>query len=76
MYISGGIVVASYIPGDINGDEKVNNKDATALLRYLAGWDVDGINTDALDTDGSGTVNNKDATHLLRYLAGWSVTLH
>lgn len=76
VYISGGIVVASYIPGDINGDEKVNNKDATALLRYLAGWDVDGINTDALDTDGSGTVNNKDATHLLRYLAGWSVTLH
>ena len=76
VYISGGIVVASYIPGDINGDEKVNNKDATALLRYLAGWDVDGINTDALDTDGSGMVNNKDATHLLRYLAGWSVTLH
>ena len=76
VYISGSVIVASYIPGDINGDEKVNNKDATFLLRYLAGWSVDGINTDALDTDGSGTVNNKDATVLLRYLAGWSVTLH
>lgn len=58
VYISGSVIVASYIPGDINGDEKVNNKDATFLLRYLAGWSVDGINTDALDTDGSGTVNN------------------
>ena len=76
VYISGSVIVASYIPGDINGDEKVNNKDATFLLRYLAGWSVDGVNTDALDTDGSETVNNKDATLLLRYLAGWSVTLH
>ena len=76
MYVNGSVIVASYIPGDINGDEKINNKDATFLLRYLAGWNIDGINTDALDTDGSGTVNNKDATILLRYLAGWAVTLH
>ena len=76
VYINGSVIVASYIPGDINGDEKINNKDATFLLRYLAGWNIDGINTDALDTDGSGTVNNKDATILLRYLAGWAVTLH
>ena len=76
VYINGSVIVASYIPGDINGDEKINNKDATFLLRYLAGWNIDGINTDALDTDGSGTVNNKDATILLRYLAGWTVTLH
>ncbi len=76
VYVNGSVIVASYIPGDINGDEKINNKDATFLLRYLAGWNIDGINTDALDTDGSGTVNNKDATILLRYLAGWAVTLH
>ena len=76
VYVSGNVIVKSYIPGDINGDEKVNNKDATFLLRYLAGWNLDGINTDALDIDGSKTVNNKDATILLRYLAGWSVTLH
>ncbi len=76
VYISGNVIVASYIPGDINGDEKVNNKDATQLLRYLAGWSLSDITSDALDVDGSGSVNNKDATHLLRYLAGWNVTLH
>lgn len=76
VYISGNVIVASYIPGDINGDESVDNKDATFLLRYLAGWGVAGIVEDALDVDGNNYVDNKDATILLRYLAGWDVTLH
>ncbi|MDD6564613.1 MAG: leucine-rich repeat protein [Clostridiales bacterium] len=76
VYISGNVIVASYIPGDINGDESVDNKDATYLLRYLAGWSISGLVEDALDVDGSTSVDNKDATILLRYLAGWNVTLH
>ena len=33
----------SYVEGslDINGDCKITNRDATRLLQYLAGWDVD-----------------------------------
>jgi len=76
VYVSGNVIVASYIPGDINGDESVDNKDATYLLRYLAGWSISGLVEDALDVDGSTSVDNKDATILLRYLAGWNVTLH
>ena len=29
-----------YLPGDINGDGKVNNKDVTRLFQYLSGMDV------------------------------------
>ena len=75
VYISGNVIVRNYIPGDINGDETVDNKDATFLLRYLAGWNINVVE-DALDVDGSGAVDNKDATILLRYHAGWDVELH
>lgn len=76
VYVGGSVTVASYVPGDINGDGVVDNKDGTHLLRYLAGWDLTNVNNDALDVDGSSKVDDKDGTHLLRYLAGWNVTLH
>lgn len=62
------------IPGDPNGDGKVNGKDATRLMQYLAGWDVE-IDQSAADVNGDGKVNGKDATRLMQYLAGWDVTL-
>ena len=74
-YENGSVTVYNYIPGDINGDGKVNNKDGTSLLRYLAGWEIDVVD-DALDTDGNGSVSNKDGTRLLQYLAGWNVTVN
>ena len=30
-----------YIPGDVNGDGVVNNRDAARILQYVAGWDVE-----------------------------------
>ena len=75
-YENGKVIVYDYIPGDINGDGVVTNKDGTAMLRYLAGWDLENIVEDALDTDGDGTVTNKDGTRLLRYLAGWDVEIN
>ena len=72
--INGSITVYACIPGDINGDQKVNNKDASRLMQYLAGWDVT-VNESALDTNGDGKVNNKDASRLMQYLAGWDVEL-
>ena len=32
--------IQEIFPGDPNGDGKVNGKDATRLMQYLAGWDV------------------------------------
>lgn len=75
-YVCGKINVYTHIPGDIDGDGEVNNKDATYLLRYLAGWNIEGINEEALDTTGDGRITNKDGTRLLRYLADWDVEIH
>ncbi len=74
-YINGAVKVSSHLPGDVNGDGKVNNQDETFLLRHLAGWSVN-VDSSALDVNGDGKVNNQDGTILLRYLAGWDVTIH
>ena len=72
---NGLVTVTDVIPGDINNDKLVNNKDVTRLMQYLAHWDVE-VNTLALDTNGDKSVNNKDVTRLMQYLAHWAVELH
>ena len=64
----------THLPGDINGDGKVNNKDATRLFQYLSDWDVEVVEA-ALDVNGDGRVNNKDATRLFQYLSDWDVEI-
>lgn len=73
--VNGSIDVIEYISGDINGDSKVNNKDATRLLQYLSDWNVEVVEA-ALDVNGDGKVNNKDATRLLQYLSDWDVEIY
>ena len=73
--VNGIINVVAAVPGDINGDTKVNNKDVTRLLQYLAQWDVF-VNAPTLDTNGDGKVNNKDVTRLMQYLAHWDVEIY
>lgn len=63
------------LPGDINGDGKVNNKDATRLFQYLSGWTVL-VEETSLDVNGDGKINNKDATRLFQYLSGWEVAIY
>ena len=72
---AGKIGVTSRIPGDINGDGKVNVKDLTRLAQYFADWDVY-VDENALDTNGDGKVNVKDLTRLAQYFADWDVELH
>lgn len=69
-----GYTVPAYTPGDANNDGETNMRDALALLKKLAGWDVV-IYDEATDVNADGTVNMRDALLLLKYLAGWDVTL-
>ena len=62
------------LPGDINGDGKVNNKDVTRLQKYLKGDAVEVVEFN-LDVNGDGKVNNKDLTRLQRYLKGGDVEI-
>ena len=62
------------LPGDINGDGKVNNKDVTRLQKYLNGDEVE-VMTFNLDTNGDGRVSNKDLTRLQRFVKGAAVEL-
>ncbi|MBR4910921.1 MAG: dockerin type I repeat-containing protein, partial [Clostridia bacterium] len=67
-------VTVNHIPGDIDGDGEVNNKDLTRLFQYLSDWDVE-VNEAALDVNGDGKVNNKDLTRLFQYLSDWDVEI-
>lgn len=71
---NGAVIVANSIPGDTNGDKKVNMKDIVFLQQYLNGWNVT-IDTKAADVNGDGKVNMKDIVFLQQYMNGWNVVL-
>ena len=57
--------------GDVNGDGRINARDARVLLRYLAGLaEESGLDLVAADYNGDGHVNARDARTILRYIAG------
>ena len=57
--------------GDVNGDGRINARDARALLRYLAGLAEDGeVDLATADFNGDGRINARDARALLQHLAG------
>ena len=62
--------------GDANRDGDVNNIDVTLLGRYLAGYEDDGVDLDALNVHDikvgvEDNPNQVDLTKLVRYVAGW-----
>ncbi len=61
-------------PGDANEDGKVNVGDVTAMLKFIAKWDIK-INESNAEVTGDGKVNVTDVTLLLKYLAKWDVVL-
>jgi hypothetical protein len=70
-----GCGAADSVPGDVNGDEKINSLDGLLLMRYLNGWNVNIASPEAMDVNGDGKVNSLDGLILMRYLNGWNVTL-
>ncbi len=69
----------AYKLGDVNGDGKLNAKDATAILKYIVGKLEDPIENFELiaDVNGDTKVNAKDATKILKtivdkdFIEGW-----
>lgn len=60
------------MPGDVNGDGKVNMQDSTILRRYLANWTGVTVNASNADVSGDGIVDMQDSTILRRWLANWT----
>lgn len=58
------------IPGDVDGNGKVNNRDLGVLLLYLNDDDISGKKFDdqAADLDGNGRINNRDLGLLQKLL--------
>ena len=68
-------IISNHIPGDIDDDKEVTLRDASAIMRYLAGYTVTIVDS-ALDVDGDGNVSLRDASAIMRYLAGYNVVLN
>ena len=73
--IPGEVMIKSYIPGDMNGDGQVTNKDVTRIMRYIKYRDVEIVEA-ALDVNGDGKINNKDVTRLMRYVKYGDVEIY
>lgn len=68
--------------GDLNGDGKINAKDATYALKAAAGrfdydydWNLTQYGEAYSDVTGDGVVNAKDVTEILKYVAGLPSTI-
>ncbi len=60
-------VQKAVIPGDADGDGKVNNRDLGLLQQFINEWAVT-IDTAAVDLNGDGRVNNRDLGLLQKQL--------
>ena len=67
---SGKIEVIDYIPGDVNGDGRINGTDITLIRRYIAGGYGVSIIPNAADVNDDGRINGTDVTLIRRYIAG------
>ena len=64
------------IKGDVNGDDKVDAKDATRIAQYITGTrPFTEIEKKLADVNGDGEVNAKDRTKIQQYIVGMDEAL-
>ena len=54
--------------GDVNGDDALNAKDVTSIMKFLVGKTPKDFNEKAADYNGDGKTNAKDVTGLMKFL--------
>ena len=64
-----------YLPGDVNGDGSVDNRDVTRLIRCIRYGGVETVEY-ALDPNADGYVDNLDVSCLIRYLGHKDVEIY
>ena len=64
-----------FMPGDINGDGKINSGDLITIARVQAKWKNIKYVKSTLDANGDGEFNLKDVVRLSQKLAGWNVEI-
>jgi len=76
---NGAVTIIDYIPGDVNGDGRVNTIDVTWIRRYRMGGYEDTLqnfNEAAADVNDDGRINTVDVTWIRRYrMGGFGVIL-
>lgn len=66
-------VIIGYWPGDVNGDEVIDNSDVTALIAYILGnntTDWDEYQMEAADLNGDGNIDSTDVIILIGMIMG------
>lgn len=59
--------------GDANSDGKINLADASLLMKYIAGWNVDVPGTKYCDLNGNGRIDLIDVSTVLKIIVGWNI---
>ena len=67
------MIVRTVLPGDVNADGSVDDKDRMLLSRFLADWNISAYMFDpaAADINHDGRITAIDRMILARYLAEW-----
>ena len=68
------VKITSVVPGDVDGNGRINLDDVARLRQYLSRWSVT-IDSANADADGNGRVNLDDVARLRQYLSRWNVQL-
>ena len=68
--VDGAVIVINALPGDADGNGKINNRDLGMLQMYLNDDDLTGknFNEATMDLDGNGKLNNRDLGLLQKLL--------
>ena len=73
---AGAVHIIEFLPGDVDGNGRVNGTDISLLRRYIAGGYEIEINTLAADVNADGRINGTDVSWIRRNVTGgYDVTL-